>query len=352
MVGRYTPAMSSALAARIDDLLSATDADAFSAALGGAAAAGGTAGPEEVRDALARLEQPLRRLAFAFGSEVALLAGSLAERSAEPTALLPVLADRAAEAMETAAAFAEMYRAEFGEPPDPQEQEHVTEVLQRAGELAAARGIGPERAELFVQAWYSTDDWVQPVLYLAQRSDVRAALPQRDRLAAAIEPLADTFGAAAWLGGLLDVLDDEPLIVLDRGFAGTGRGWRATIGGIGDNFQLHTLLADALIGTLPGRRPTAAEVAAARDGDPEPAGGIRGSFNLADAYGGWIWNEGKPADIPHLDGVRVVVLDAEPYERSWNAGRLYPAMVPTLEVTPLPADEAARWLGSVKPAAR
>jgi hypothetical protein len=161
---------------------------------------------------------------------------------------------------------------------------------------------------------------------------------------------------AHWLSGLLLVLDDEPLLVLDHA---TGRGYRVTISGIGDNFQLHTLLAAALIGDesrglLPGRRPTEAEIAAASDGeDLTPSGGIRGNFNLVDAYGEWIWNEGRPADIPKLEGVRVVVLDPPPYERSWNAGRAYPLMRPTVTVTGmLPAGEARQWLGLVKPSQR
>ncbi|MGH3663520.1 MAG: hypothetical protein ACRDT8_15350 [Micromonosporaceae bacterium] len=139
----------------------------------------------------------------------------------------------------------------------------------------------------------------------------------------------------------------------------TGRGFRVTISGIGDNFQLHTLLAAALIGDesqglLPGQRPSPAEIAAASDGeDLTPADGIEGNFNLVDAYGEWIWNEGRPADIPELEGTRVVVIDPAPYQRSWNTGRAYPLMRPTVTVDgPLPADEAAHWLNLVKPSQR
>jgi hypothetical protein len=76
-----------------------------------------------------------------------------------------------------------------------------------------------------------------------------------------------------------------------------------TISGIGDNFQLHTLLAATLIGDparglIPGTPPHPAWFAAATDGEMAPPGGIRGQFNLVDATGEWIWNEGRPADIP------------------------------------------------------
>ena len=48
---------------------------------------------------------------------------------------------------------------------------------------------------------------------------------------------------AGWVHGLTLVLDDEPLIVLDPD---SGCGFQLTMSGIGDNYQLHTLLADRL----------------------------------------------------------------------------------------------------------
>jgi hypothetical protein len=208
---------------------------------------------------------------------------------------------------------------------------------------------------MLAEAWFTGNRWVQPVLYLSQRKDVRVVLPERARLLAATEAVAEQLNVAHWLRGLLLVLDDEQLIVLHRP---TGRGFRVTISGIGDNFQLHTLLAASLIGKesrglIPGQRPTAAEIAAASDGEPAPPGGIKGNFNLVDAYGNWIWNEGRPADIPRLEGTRVVVIDPPPYRRTWNAGRAYPLMRPAVFVDgALPAAEAARWLSLVKPSLR
>ena len=71
-------------------------------------------------------------------------------------------------------------------------------------------------------------------------------------------------------------------------------------------------------------------------------GRIQGRFNLVDGYGQWIWNEGKPADIPLLDGRRVVVLDPPPYLRTWNIGRSFPMMRPDMRLERvLPAGEAA-----------
>lgn len=345
------------LDSQVDALLAAMDArDAggFMDAVPGIGSAVPGASPDEVQAALVRLE-PALSLPFGIAGDLAQLVGGMAGYGTDPAVVVPTLVDRAAAAMESAARFAELHRAAYGDPPRPDAQDQIGPTLERF----AGHGLDEREAELLVQAWFCADEWVQPVLYLCQRADVRATLPQRARLAAAIEPVRELYGTPDWLAGLLLVLDDEPLLVLDRGFAGTGRGFRVTIGGIGDNFQLHTLLAAALIGDpsgglLPGRPPTAVEVAAAGTGDDlQPAGGLRGNWNLVDAYGEWIWNEGRPADIPHLDGVRVVVLDPEPYARSWNTGRQYPLMRPLLRVDgPIPAAEAAGWLSRVKPPTR
>ena len=63
----------------------------------------------------------------------------------------------------------------------------------------------------------------------------------RERLRAAAAAMADRLTRAGWVHGLTLVLDDEPLIVLDPD---SGRGFHLTMSGIGDNYQLHTLLAD------------------------------------------------------------------------------------------------------------
>jgi hypothetical protein len=345
----------------VDTLLAAMDArdpSGFIDAVRGVGRAVPGSTRDEVQTALTRLE-PALRLPFGIAGDLAQLMGGMAEYGTDPAVVVPTLVDRAAEAMESAARFARLHRVAFGDPPRPDAHDQIGRTLERFAGPAGGHDLDEREAELLVQAWFCADAWVQPVLYLCQRADVRTTLPQRDRLTAAIEPVRELYGTSDWLAGLLLVLDDEPLLVLDRGFAGTGRGYHVTIGGIGDNFQLHTLLAAALIGDpsrglLPGRPPTAAEVAAAGMGDVlQPEGGLRGSWNLVDGHGEWIWNEGRPADIPHLDGVRVVVLDPEPYPRTWNTGRQYPLMTPLLRVDgPVPSAEAVGWLSRVKPSTR
>ena len=192
--------------------------------------------------------------------------------------MAPALVNRATDAMEQAARFEQLHRAAFGDVPDPEDPAQIESTLERFVGGDVERGMTERDASVLVQAWFSGGQWVQPVLYLSQRKDVRAILPERPRLTAAIDAMRERIGTAHWLYGLLLVLDDEPLIVLHRA---SGRGFRVTISGIGDNFQLHTLIAAALIGDesqgmLPGQRPSAAEIAAASDGeDLTPAGDIQ-----------------------------------------------------------------------------
>jgi hypothetical protein len=342
------------------------DQKRFGASMRKIAKAAQDVAPSDVEDVLRRLRPMLETIPYMIGGNLVQLAGSLLDYCDDTGEFLPVLVDRATEVMERATRF----RSVYGEdPPSPEDPNLFRPAAARLRDTLAVSLTGPAQPGMpeprvkpeavayeLAEAWFAAAQWVQPVLFLSQRKDVRAVLPERDRLLAATEAAREHVGPAHWLNGVLLVLDDEPLIVLHRP---TGHGYRLTVSGIGDNFQLHTLLAAHLIGDesrgmLPGTPPPPAAVAAASDGDElRPPGGIEGNFNLVDAYGNWIWNEGRPADIPHLDGLRVVVLDPPPYHRSWNAGRAYPLMRPDVTVAAvLPAAEAARWLAMVKPPRR
>jgi hypothetical protein len=335
----------------VERLLAASgvsDDKRFFSALQATADALPKAKPAEIQAALEKLIPVLDRISFGPGRGLARLAGIMMDEAGVSAAALQILVRRAVEAMEQALRFEQLYTAAYEEPPAPDDEEAIPATLQRFTGDAARHGLTGPQAAALVEAWFCVNEWVQPVLYLSQRKDVRAVLPDRERLTGAVAAVREYVETAHWLDGLLRVLDDEPLIVLHRA---TGAGFRVRISGVGDNFQLHTLLAAALLGShLPGERPNRAEIAAVTDGDPQPSGGIRGSFNLVDAHGEWIWNEGRPADIPAVDGSRVAVIDPAPYPRTWNAGRAYPLMRPELTVeSVLSADEAARWTSKVKP---
>lgn len=346
-----------AAAARMCDAVSRQDADALQKAYDGLHKAVVAAGAAERAAAAGALVPALAGLPVAYGGRLAQMVGAMVGMAGDPTPVLDVLARRACTVMEDASVFASAWRTLNGALPSRQ-QDSFDAVATR---YAAAADGPQERSWVQAAAWWTGQEWTQPVLYLSQRADVRRALPDRPRLLAAAEQLTGEYpDLAPFLVGLLRALDDERLAVLHRA---SGRGFWVTVSGIADNFQLHTLLAAALLGPggggkggeaalLPGKPPTPAMIAAADGtGDPTPPGGVTGQFNLVDAQGQWIWNEGRPADIPVVNGHRVIVLDPPPYARSWNAGRVYPYLKASLAIEPMTGTEAADWMGLVRPAA-
>jgi hypothetical protein len=347
----------------IADSLAAGDQQRFVTATRALATATPQAARDDLQGAMAQLARILATIPLGCGADLARLAGAMTDRAPMPRELLTVLVRRAIEVMGLVARFTAVYGTSDDDLPDPGDTALIQPVMARLQDILGGSAAAPPlpgmpdlpapdaTARALAEAWFTSNGWVQPVLYLSQRKDVRASLPERAQLLAATEAVAGQLNTAHWLLGLLLVLDDEELIILHRA---TGRGYRVIISGIGDNFQLHTLLAASLIGEeprgmIPGQPPAAAEIAAASDGDIAPPEGIKGNFNLVDAYGAWIWNEGRPADIPRLEGTRVVVIDPPPYERTWNAGRAYPLMRPSITMAEiLPAAEATRWVAMVK----
>jgi hypothetical protein len=327
------------LTAAVDRLVAAVDvrdAESFHHAFERIVQVGPGAPPTALQDAIVRLLPVLEKIGFGVGSNLAQAIGALAGEAVDATVVLPVLVRRGIDVSRKALLFAEAYQGELPDSQDMDLVEPTQEAFDGPGDL--------------IEAWFTAGDWLQPVLYLMQRKEIRRALPERDAFTTAVAAVKEHFEVAEWLCGLLRVLDDTRLIVLHRE---TGRGFQVTISGIGDNFQLHTLLAANLIGSrwrgrLPGTRPTKAMIAAATDGEIMPPGGLVGQFNLVDGYGKWIWNEGRPHDIPAFEGELVVVLDPPPYQRGWNAGRAYPLMRPTVTVDrTLSSSEARLWLARI-----
>ncbi|GIF65642.1 hypothetical protein Ais01nite_36770 [Asanoa ishikariensis] len=295
-------------------------------------------------EALVALRPALAEVPLGNGAPLAALAGGLVEAGGDPAAALDVLASRVAEGLEQASRFPALAGTEVEPPTDGESARAIVERVAEAG------GFDVDEASQVTQAWFTVNEWIPALLLPLQQKAGRAALPHRQRLIEAASVVPDEIADAHWLLGLLLVLDDEPLVVVHRASEAV---FLLTISGVGDNFQLHTLLADALVGGghLPGEPPEPSWVAAASDGPLQPQGPIHGQFNLVDAGGKWIWNEGRPVDVEPVAGRRIIVLDPAPYDRTWNVGRVYPLMLPEVRLDAvLPPDQAAGWLRLVSPA--
>ncbi|MFB6527183.1 hypothetical protein [Streptomyces sp. NPDC056399] len=265
---------------------------------------------------------------------VAVVIGACVERGADATACAPAVFAQAREAFAAAAVFCEAWAA------------------AGRGELPGHEGEGLEEADFErigfepVMAWQSLPQFEMACVAMLNSPAVRRSTPGKGELRASVARVSELSGDPfKCLAYALAVLDGEPVVAIDRA---TGTGFALRASGIGDNFQLHTLLADALVGGghLPGRAPSAEAVAMCRDRPGQTS--TTGSFNLLGADGEWIWNEGCPADIPVVDGVRLVVLDPPPYERSWPAGRFFPGMTGDLVLERvLAAEESGALLAQV-----
>ncbi|MFE5730908.1 hypothetical protein ACFQ7A_08380 [Streptomyces sp. NPDC056528] len=290
----------------------ARDADAAERAFGRLTGAVGRARDAELHAAGPRLASFLGEVPPGPRATVAVLVGACVERGADPVACAPAVFAGARDAFERAADFCTSWK-EAGR-----------------GELPSHEGEGLEEADFErigfepVTAWQSLPEFERACVAMLNSPAVRRTAPGRAGLRDAVARAAELSGEPfQCLVYALAVLDDEPFVAIDRA---TGAGFALRASGIGDNFQLHTLLADALIGGghLPGTPPSPEAVAMCRDRPGQTP--TTGSFNLVGADGEWVWNEGSPADVPVVDGVRLVVLDPPPYERSWSAGRFFPGM--------------------------
>lgn len=255
---------------------------------------------------------------------VALLAGALLESGASPQQFPPAIFDRLVDRFEAVAGLPET--------ADPDPLAEAVEGLERAA-----------------------------IAYLALSPELRRGLPQGERLRSLLKRYADRYG---FVGKMLLVLDDEPLLVLH---APTERAWRVRIRGVADNFQLHLLLLGAFAGDGPGKirgqAPSAAAVAAGSDG-PMGEESVVSDWQLANWFAlrsggriadedkerGWIWNEGVPADIEKLGDLRIVLIGESPViRRTWNAGRIFPPMAGSLVVErALPPDEVRELMDRLR----
>jgi hypothetical protein len=297
---------------------------------------------------------------------LAIAGGALVEQGADFAPIAEPVFLRFAEAVQGGLPFVEACRAEASNTPgDSSEGAHSTEeVIKAFGQQVSERL--PDAAQAFGSLEWLTS---AALAMLCRSKPLRRQLRADGPLVQAIARFDALGFPLPCFREMVAILDDEQVVVLHPALA---RGYIIRIAGIGDNFQLHTLLADALIGNvdegwLPGERPSTEVAALAKDmpfsaGDNLPT--AYGAFNLWNWTGlladgtlpqvktagseHWIWNEGLPADIVRFQGTRVILIGPAPYSRSWNSVRFFPPMVGELEVLrQLRADEARGWLDRV-----
>jgi hypothetical protein len=301
------------------------------------------------------------------GGEAAITLGVFIEYGLPPGIVGAALLQGFQRTLELLKVFTKRVRQEVPETAEDAESEE-----EAGGYWIEDRFVSPALAQKFwlqdrrlPQAHAALDNWCLPVVAALSRD--RDLLQQ----AQMNKPLLDVVTELdiGFVRMLLRLLVRETLLVLHPN---TGKGFSVLIDGVADNFQLHTLLADALLTEkgflrkkgppwgIPGKRPSSRVVATMRGEGPqsiaEPSTGFWNLYNWA-ALGRdgrlptgtdtehWIWNEGMPADILPFEGQRVVLLGPPLYERSWNTARAIPALKPTLEVQKVLEEQDVRqWL--------
>ncbi|TDD39777.1 hypothetical protein E1287_02970 [Actinomadura sp. KC06] len=310
-----------------------------------------TASPAEMNAAMPRMADGIAQAPPNLGGWLAIVTGAWIENGADAGSPAGrAVVDRITEVTSGALAFANAWEeATGGKPPDMQDeqpsQQAVDTVAPKLGEGAVAA----------MMAWFALPQFAMAGCTVLQNSSsVRAGLADRDFRALTAGQAVQYLGQMDHYHALLRVLDGERLLVLDRA---SRKGWTVAIGGIGDNFQLHVLLAGALIGRpdgLTGNRPAPEILACFLNADVPPGPPVVSSpWNLVDAHGEWIWNEGVPADIPVVNGTRVVVLDPPSYERTFPAGRRFPMMPATIRVEAAhQPEDLGNWWPHIPPSKR
>ncbi|WP_405520529.1 hypothetical protein [Streptomyces canus] len=315
-------------------------------------------GPESLTATVEALAPLLPGLGGDFAM-TAVLAGACVEWGASPTALVDVLPRRASEAMMLNEVVPEFWeKATRGRPlPEPASASTHQLVRTLTGLPRWRRGVDKNTMTRIAMSWFDMEDWLEALITVMPDAGFRAAVPGdvKAELCEHAAAVAHRSQRAAWVGALAAVLDDEPLIVIHPR---ASRGYALTMSGIGDNGQLHILLADRLVGDpgqglVAGDRPERSWAEAATSGDPRlgPDNPAIRCFRLFDGQGTYISPLGMPADIKPLDGTRVLVLHPPKGNYALGVGRVFEHMMPTLRLDRIlePA-ETQHWLARLAPA--
>ena len=301
-------------------------------------------------EALRRLAELIATADVSYLGDMGQLAGSLVETGGDPQIALDAMMTRLPALLDAGNRFVSTCLEGAAEDADAGER-----MKQRGPEMAPSM---PAEA----RAYQASASFCLGVIAMLSRSiEARRRYCANAALIEKAWQLGRAVGPAGFLRKMLQVLDDETLVVLEPELQ---RGWKVKVRGIADNFQLHTLLAGALVGPAnEGWIPGVVGVMQERDAEPPIPGRPlnRRAVGLArnlpctprdlTVYShvqlwNWealqadgtlpdnpvttsdhvIWNEGVPADITLFEGARLVLVGACPFSRSWNSGRIFHGM--------------------------
>ncbi|MEV7773056.1 hypothetical protein [Kitasatospora sp. NPDC086791] len=346
---RQQPALLEAVT-ELEAAVAAGDDERFGPVLGRLGGLFGPADPAERVAAGPRLAALLPDAPPFPRAHLAMVVGACVEHGADPVACAgPVLAGLRGALTGTELLVRRWAETGGGPLPDPAEDDPAA-AHERIADPAR---LDEWHAHLAVVGWWTLRLWQQASWAVYAHAPVRAEARASGVTGALVELFGRYGGERHDFKGLTHlalVLDDEPLLVLDRP---TGTGYLLRMTGLSDTFQLHTLLADVLIGGghLPGAPQDPEVVALARTAVLDTRRPIAtGAFDLVAPDGSRIRNEGTPSDVPVLDGLRTLVLEPLSYERSWSAGRFVQEVPGDLRLERvLEPAEAARLLARTVP---
>ena len=320
----------------------------------------GTAPAEDARTAMAALATGLYSLDPEPAGVASRVVGAMIEAGLDPKPARAAMLGALQQTLPVCASLADAARAEIGEPPADLDEDEADDWLDERG--VEALNEAAARRPTAAIAWQRLQQvWPGAIALFSVDPEARGEAQDLAPIARRIE---DVHEAAGWLLAMLTVLHDEPYVAIEPA---TGTGIAGRMSGIVENFQLNTLLMDVFPGDW--RRVSEAAAAVARGEGPQRIDEtVSGAWNLftyeALQPGGrlpdpsdlafrdtWIWNEGTPADIPAVDGHRVILLGPAPYARTWQAQRMFLKLPARLTADVLDGDALGRWLQRIEAAA-
>lgn len=315
------------------------------------------AAPEELAELVAALEVLIRDAPLATSGSVAMVAGALVEQGAPAAPIGDALLARLPDVLASAAAFAAAVEALDQAGADGEEGLWVGDRFAPAAWVHARFEAAPDQ----VHAWLQLRHFCLPAIAAATHD--REVLA---RFVAMDEPIGlgrlrqlDPHARFLWV--LHGLLLDAPLRVVELE---SRRVFDLRIDTVATNFELHTLVHDALASALDEDPPDAGIVACLQGRGPRHL--VQKSSSRWALYGpgampalvagrkaemaDWVWNESIPAEIPVHDGIRTLIAGHQSYARQWETGRTFGALGGAVSLArELPEAEAARFLDGLVP---